>query len=68
MAVGSGSGDSGTQVTVPLTLDNEDVVKGIQTDVIFDDAVATFVSAAAAGRGLGMTVDAQTGPTGVRRW
>lgn len=60
------SGASGTQVTIGLTLANESVVKGIQTDLLFNNTVATFVGATATSRGLGMTVDAQTGSTGAR--
>lgn len=60
LALSNGSGASGTQVTVDLMLDNQDAVKGIQTDVLFDQDVASFVGASASSRGLGMTVESET--------
>ena len=50
LSVGTGSGANGAQVTVPLSLDNDDVVKGLQTDISFDPAVVTFVSGAKTAR------------------
>jgi hypothetical protein len=61
LGIGTANGTSGTVVTVPLTLSNEDLVKGLQLDVLFDPLLATFAGVAASGRGLGMQVDgAQT--------
>lgn len=58
LAVASGSGQNGTQVAVALSLDNDDAVKGLQTDISFDPAVVTFVGAQGASRGASMTVSA----------
>ena len=58
LAVGTGSGQSGTQVTVPLTLDNDDVVKGLQTDITFDPAIVTYASGQATSRGATMSYSA----------
>jgi len=59
VTVGDESGQSGTSVTVPLSLDNEDVVKGIQTDLLYDGAQASLVSVTATDRGTGMTAAAE---------
>ncbi len=46
LSIGTGSGASGTQVVVPLTLTNTSAVKALQTDIAFDDAVLSFASGA----------------------
>lgn len=53
------SGASGATVTVPLVLDNEDAVQGIQTDILFDGAYAYFSGVALATRSTGMAVDGE---------
>ncbi|MFN8547306.1 MAG: cohesin domain-containing protein [Candidatus Eisenbacteria bacterium] len=58
LAIGTGSGQSGTQVTVPLTLDNDDAVKGLQTDISFDPAVVSYNIGQATSRGATMTYSA----------
>ncbi len=54
LSMSTTSGASGTMVSVPLTLDNENPVKGLQVDILYDPAVVTFASVAASGRGAGM--------------
>jgi hypothetical protein len=58
LSVGTGSGASGTPVTVPLNLDNQDVVKGLQTDIQFNAAVVQYQSIAATARVGTMSVSA----------
>jgi hypothetical protein len=55
LAVGTGAGAAGASVTVALGLVNENAVKGLQADLLYDPAVATLAGFAAAGRGTGMT-------------
>ncbi|MFH1843602.1 MAG: cohesin domain-containing protein [bacterium] len=59
VTVGDGSGQSGTSVTVSLSLDNEDAVKGIQADLLYDAAQAALVGVTATGRGAGLTAAAE---------
>lgn len=49
------NGLAGSTVLVSLALDNSDQVKGVQLDLQFDGAVASFQDVTAAERGLGMT-------------
>jgi len=58
LTAGSGSGAAGSDVAVPLGLANPAAVKALQTDVQYDPAVLSFVSAAATGRGAAMTLSA----------
>lgn len=58
LAIGSASGAAGATVTVSVSLDNDDVVKGYQTDIGFDAAVLLFQSATATGRGATMPASA----------
>jgi hypothetical protein len=50
LAVTDGTGASGSTVTVELTLDNDDTVKAIQTDLLFDPAVLRLTRFEASGR------------------
>ncbi len=56
LSVGSGAGAAGTSITLPLSLANEVAIKGVQFDLVYNDAVATFTGANVTGRGAGMTV------------
>ncbi|MBD3162832.1 MAG: hypothetical protein GF346_10570, partial [Candidatus Eisenbacteria bacterium] len=58
LSMGEATGQMGGQASVPLNLENEDVVKGVQTDVQFDPAVVSYVSGEATGRGTGMSYSA----------
>lgn len=51
LAIGSAAGESGTIVTVPLTLTNQTVVKALQLDISFDPSVASFLDAVVVERG-----------------
>lgn len=55
LAVGTGSGASGTSVTVALSLANEHAVKGLQADIVYNAGVAQLSGVQATGRGAGMT-------------
>ncbi len=57
--IGDASGPSGTSVTVQLTLENEDAVKGIEADISFDGTKAFFSGVAATTRSFGMVVDGE---------
>lgn len=57
--LGDASGPSGTSVTVQLSLDNDDLVKGIQADILFDGTQAFFTGITAAGRASGMAADGE---------
>ncbi len=50
LEVGMATGVSGTEVVVPLDLDNEDVVKALQTEIVFDPGVVEYVGGAVTGR------------------
>lgn len=52
LAVTNGSGGSGADISVQLTLDNDDAVRGIQTDLVFNPAVLSFQGAVASGRAV----------------
>jgi hypothetical protein len=67
LSIGDGSGSSGASVTVQLMLANENSVKGIQTDITYNAAVATFGSATATGRGAGMTAASEEVASGQAR-
>jgi hypothetical protein len=54
LALGSASGASGSTVSVPLNLANEDAVSGIELDILFDSAVASFAGGEVAARATGM--------------
>jgi hypothetical protein len=58
LSVGTASGASGSTVSVPLDLSNQDVVKGLQTDIQFDAAVVEYQSIAATARVGTMAVSA----------
>ncbi len=58
LSVGSGSGAGGSEVTVPLSLANEDVAKALQTDIQLDPAIVAYARGAATGRGAGMSFSA----------
>ena len=58
LALGQVSGPAGTSVLVPLSLDNESVVKGLQLDVAFSADVVSFGGATATGRAVGMQAEA----------
>ena len=61
--VGDGAGPSGGSVVLSISLDNEDPVKGIQFDLVYSGALASFGSVAPSGRGAGMTArGANIGP------
>lgn len=67
MAVGSGSGESGDDVDVPLELANGDRVKRLVTEITFDPDVVEYAGAGATDRGLGMTLtDTLLGPGRLR--
>ncbi len=55
LSIGTGSGSSGAEVSVPLSLANEDVVKGLQTDITFDPGVVEYAGGAATARAGTMT-------------
>lgn len=59
LAIGSANGQSGSTVSVSLTLDNDNGVKALQTRIGFDPAVVTFESATVTGRGTGMSISTQ---------
>lgn len=67
IALGTGSGPSGTEVTISLSLTNEDPVKGLQTDIVFTAGTAAFSHVTAIGRGVGMTAEGETIATGRAR-
>lgn len=56
LSLGTASGESGTDVLVPLDLNNQDAVGGIQLDVLFDPAVVSFTGAVSASRAAGMSI------------
>jgi hypothetical protein len=56
LSIGTGSGASGSEVTVPLGLHNTQAVGGLQLDVLFDPAVVSFASAAITSRATGMSI------------
>jgi hypothetical protein len=55
-AVGSAQDVSGTSVVLPVALDNDAPVKGLQLDVVYDDDVVAFTGVSASARGAGMAV------------
>jgi hypothetical protein len=67
LGIGTAEGASGASVTVDLTLENLDSVKGIQADIGYDPSVAIFVNGAASGRASGMTASAAGVGTGLAR-
>jgi hypothetical protein len=54
LAVGQADGAPGTQPALSLTLDHSETIKALQTDILFDPTVASFVSAQGVGRGQQM--------------
>jgi len=60
MALGSSSGASGAEVSLALSLENEDLVRGVQADIVFNSSVAAFTSVSATGRGADMVATSQT--------
>ncbi len=67
LALTSASGTSGGPVSVQLTLANENVVKGVQLDILYNPAIAGFGSVAAANRGTGMSASGHTVSAGRAR-
>ena len=67
LAVGSAGGVGGTSVSLPLTLENADVVKALQFDLDFEPDVTAFASATASGRGASMVLTMQTVAAGRAR-
>ena len=59
LTLGDASGPSGTSVTVQLALENEDPVKGIQFDILFESAKAFFSGAVATARSSLMVIGAE---------
>lgn len=57
LVVGDGAGDSGGTVVLSIVLDNEDPVRGLQADLVYNGALASFGGVVAAGRGAGMTAE-----------
>ena len=57
LSVGGGAGASGGSVVLPIALNNEDQVRGLQADLVFNGALASFGGIVAAGRGAGMTAE-----------
>lgn len=55
LAISSASGSSGARATISLTLTNEDVVKGLQVDIVFDPTVIRYEEGRSTGRGTGFT-------------
>ncbi|MBU2689991.1 MAG: hypothetical protein KJ970_03625, partial [Candidatus Eisenbacteria bacterium] len=66
LIVGTASGTSGGQATVALSLDNDDIVKGIQLDIGYNASVVTYVSGSATGRAAGMSFSASVVGSAVR--
>jgi hypothetical protein len=54
LSLGTASGAPGSEITVPLGLGNEDVVVGIQLDVLFDPGVVSFSGGTVTERTAGM--------------
>ena len=57
LALGTASGASGSTVTVPLSLDNEDIVKGVQLDITLNGETAYLAGVVGSGRGAGMVAE-----------
>ncbi|MBU1947693.1 MAG: cohesin domain-containing protein, partial [Candidatus Eisenbacteria bacterium] len=66
LIVGTATGTSGGQATVALSLDNDDIVKGIQLDIGYNASVVTYVSGSATGRAAGMSFSASVVGSAVR--
>ncbi|MFN8547305.1 MAG: cohesin domain-containing protein [Candidatus Eisenbacteria bacterium] len=67
LSLGTGTGASGTQVVIPVSLDNGDVVKALQFDVAFTGSVVSFASVAGTGRGATLNASSRAlGSGGVR--
>lgn len=67
LSVGDGSGESGETVSVTLSLENEDAVKGIQADLVFDGTLVSLAGVSASGRGAGLSADGEMLETGRAR-
>jgi hypothetical protein len=64
LSIGTASGASGAVVAVPLSLRNTDAVGGIQLDILFDPAVASFAGGAITARATGMSLGSSVPATG----
>jgi hypothetical protein len=64
VGLGAAAGQSGEVVTVPLSLDNRDPMRGLQLDILFDVTAARYVTATPVGRGAGLEVRFQSGTRG----
>lgn len=60
LSIGTGSGASGAEVTVPLGLQNAQAIGALQLDILFDPAVVSFTSAAITSRATGMSIPTST--------
>ena len=67
LSVGDGSGESGETISVSLSLENEDAVKGIQADLGFDGTVISLVGVTASGRCAGWSAEGEMLETGRAR-
>ena len=67
LTVGSGSGTVGSSLSVSLALANENVVKGLQIDLVYNSSVAVFQGLTATGRGAGMAASSQVISSGLAR-
>jgi carbon monoxide dehydrogenase subunit G len=56
LSIGTGSGASGAEVTVPLGLHNARSISGIQLDILFDETVVSSTSAVITSRATGMSI------------
>ncbi|MEZ4653419.1 MAG: cohesin domain-containing protein [Candidatus Eisenbacteria bacterium] len=68
LAVTNGTGASGSTITVQLTLSNENNVKSLQTDLVFDPAVLSFSSFAGSGRAVTFSDSARVVSSGRFEW
>jgi hypothetical protein len=64
LRAGTGSGAPGEQVTIPISLKNGVPVRGIQADIVFDQAVLRFDSGVAAPRAGTMSFSASSPSAG----
>lgn len=67
LSIGSATGSSGSQVTVDVSLNNSQSVKGLQSDIQFNAGVASFSDFTGFGRGAGMQASSQVLSAGVVR-
>lgn len=67
IAVGTNSGTVGSTATVSVSLTNEDVVKGLQMDLLFDPSVVSFVGASPVSRAAAFSDSSRTVSSGRAR-